>query len=257
MNNLFQKATKNTAKLRLALSGPSGSGKTYTALLLASNLCTNGKPPKVAVADTEHGSASKYADLFDFDVVNFESPFHPDRYGKLIQMAGENGYDVLVIDSLSHAWNGTGGMLEIVDELKARNRSNNSMAVWQEATPIHNRLIENIIAAPLHIIATMRSKQEYLIEKDDGGKVSVRKMGLAPIQRDGMEYEFDVWGEMDINNRLIVSKTRCPELNGRVIEKPGAEMAEALCAWLVTTSSSNGTMSPGEVSEKLYSQEAV
>jgi len=227
MQNLFQKATKQAAKLRLALSGPSGSGKTFTALQIAKHL-----GGKVAFIDTEHGSASKYADLFDFDVVNFDAPYHPDRYGNLLKMAEGAGYDIAIIDSLSHAWNGKGGLLEIVDEEMVRLKTKNSMPAWKKATPIHNALIENILASKLHVIATMRSKQEYLVEKDDKGKTQISKVGLAPIQRDGMEYEFDVWGEMDLENRMSISKTRCTSLTGKVIHRPGKEVAETLTNWL-------------------------
>ena len=227
MNNLFQTATKEAAKLRLAISGPSGSGKTYTSLLIAQEL---GK--KIAYIDTEHGSASKYADLFTFDVINMESPYHPDRFVEYIKMAEQHEYDVIIVDSLSHAWNGKGGLLEIVDNVMARNKSRNNMVGWKEATPIHNRLIENIVSSGLHIIATMRSKQEYVIERDDKGKTTVTKKGMAPIQRDGMEYEFDVWMEMDMDNRGLVQKTRCPELAEGVFKKPGKEVAGILLKWL-------------------------
>ena len=230
MDNLFQKATKEAAKLRLAISGPSGSGKTYTSLLIAQELGS-----KIAYIDTEHGSASKYADLFTFDVINMSSPYHPDTFGQYIQMAEKHGYDVVIIDSLSHAWNGTGGLLEIVDkeaEKLKRNGNFNKMAAWKEATPIHNRLIENIISCGIHIIATMRSKQEYIIEKNEKGKTVINKMGLAPIQRDGMEYEFDVWMEMTIENKGVISKSRCPELAGEVFKHPGKEVANTLVQWL-------------------------
>ena len=107
-------------------------------------------------------------------------------------MAEQHGYDIIIVDSLSHAWNGKGGVLEIVDEVLARKKTSNSMVGWKEATPIHQNLIENIVSSGIHIIATMRSKQEYVIEKDSKGKTQINKKGLAPIQRDGMEYEFDV-----------------------------------------------------------------
>ena len=227
MNNLFQKATKEAAKLRLAISGPSGSGKTYTSLLIAQELGS-----KIAYIDTEHGSASKYADLFQFDVINMESPYHPDRFVEFIKMAEQAGYEVLIIDSLSHAWNGKGGLLQIVDDVMALKKSKNNMVGWKEATPIHNRLIEHIVSSKLHIIATMRSKQEYVIERDEKGKTTVTKKGMAPIQRDGMEYEFDVWMEMDMDNKGLVQKSRCPELANRVFKHPGKEVANTLLQWL-------------------------
>jgi len=231
--SIFKKATKDAARLRLALAGPSGSGKTYTALAVATAMSkADGSISRVALLDTEHASASKYADLFHFDTVSMAAPYHPDRFCKVIQAAAGEGYDVLIIDSLSHAWNGTGGILEIVDQVAARQRSSNSFAAWKEATPIHQRLIEALLGADIHLIATMRSKQEYALEKDGKGKLQVKKLGLAPIQRDGMEYEFDVFAELDMQHRLIVTKSRCPALSDAVIEKPGADLAATLSNWL-------------------------
>lgn len=224
----FRKAVKQEAKLRLAIAGPSGSGKTYTALAIAQAFGGS-----VAVVDTEHGSASKYADLFNFDVMELEAPFHPDRFIQAIREAAAAGYTTIVLDSLSHAWNGQGGLLELVEEAQKRMKSGNSFAAWKDVTPIQNRLVEGIVAAPIHVIATMRSKQEYVQEKDDRtGRTTVRKVGMAPVQRDGFEYEFDVFLDMDINNNAIVSKTRCPALTGRVFSKPGADVAAILIDWL-------------------------
>jgi hypothetical protein len=225
---MFRPAVKHEAKLRMCIAGPSGSGKTWTALSIARHM--NGK---VALLDTEHGSASKYADLWEFDVLEMAPPYHPQRFVKAIEAAAEAGYSVLILDSLSHAWAGTGGLLEIVDEIAARMKTTNSYAAWKDATPIHNALIEAILAAPLHVIATMRSKQDYSMDKDASGKTIVRKVGMQPIQRDGFEYEFDVFAEMDIDNRLIVTKTRCPALAGLVVSKPkGDELTATLLEWL-------------------------
>lgn len=224
---MFKKAIKQEAKLRLAIAGPSGSGKTYTALAIASNL---GK--KIALVDTEHGSASKYADLFSFDVLEMKPPFAPDRFITSIQEAQAMGYDVIILDSLTHAWQGTGGLLDMVDQIAARSSSKNTFAAWKEGTPIYNRLIDSIIQSEIHIIATMRSKQDYAMSKDDQGKTKVEKLGLAPIQREGFEYEFDVVLNIDIDNTAIVSKTRCPALTGGVYKKPGKEIAEILVNWL-------------------------
>ena len=219
----FKKATKAQLKLRMALSGPAGSGKTFTALTLAKWLA-NGQP--VAVIDTERGSASKYADLFEFDVLELDS-FHPKTYVDAINEAVAGGYAVVVIDSLSHAWSGKGGILEIVQ------RKGNSFQAWGEVKPIEAALIEAVTGARIHVIATMRSKTEYVVEKDErSGKSAPRKVGLAPVQRDGMEYEFDVFGELDQENTLLIQKTRCPALTGAVISKPGKALAETLRAWL-------------------------
>jgi cytidylate kinase len=223
----FQKATKKKAKLRMALVGPSGSGKTYTALSVATNL---GK--RVAVVDTERGSASKYADLFEFDALDLET-FAPQQYIDAINAAAKAGYDVLVIDSLSHAWIGTGGALEMVDNIAKRSQSRNSFNAWREVTPQHNAMVDAIIRAPLHVIVTMRAKTEYVMEKDERtGKTVPRKVGIQPVQRDGMDYEFDVVADVDEDHNFIVSKTRCSTLADKVFKRAGTDVAGHLTAWL-------------------------
>lgn len=226
----FQKATKHSAKLRLALAGPAGSGKTYSALSVACALAEK-YGGRVAVVDTEHGSASKYADLFDFDALELES-FHPQRYIEAIDAATEAGYGVLVIDSLSHAWMGKDGALELVDRAAKRTQTGNSFGAWRDVTPLHNALVEAMIGSDLHLIVTLRSKQDYVQEKDDKGRTSIRKVGMAPVQRDGLEYEFDVYGDLDQDNNLMIGKTRCPALSGQVIVKPGKQLAATLEKWL-------------------------
>ena len=221
---MFQKAVKHESKLRLAFAGPSGSGKTYSALAVGTSL------GKVAFVDTEHGSASKYADLFDFDVVNMHAPYHPNKYVQAIQAAADAGYDVLILDSLSHAWNGAGGLLEIVEQASKKYKGN-TYAGWSEGTPLQNALIEAIVGADIHIIATMRSKQDYILVEKNGRQMP-QKVGMAPVQRDGFEYEFDVFLDMDIENNAVVQKTRCPVLAGQVISKPGDQLASTLREWL-------------------------
>ena len=223
----FRKAVKHDAKLRLAISGPSGSGKTYTLLTIAAAL---GGP--VAVVDTEHGSASKYADIFEFDVLELDS-YDPEHLIKIIDQAVEAGFRVLCIDSLSHFWMGKDGELEKVDRAARRMQNPNGFAAWKQVTPIHNALIDKIIGAPLHILASMRTKTEWILDQDERtGKTMPRKVGLAPVMRDGIEYEFDVCGEMDQENTLQITKSRCPKLAGGVFPKPGKELAEVLKEWL-------------------------
>lgn len=218
---MFQKAKKSQSKLRLALVGPSGSGKTYTALTIGKAL---GQP--IAVIDTERGSASKYAgDVAEFDVCELES-FEPERYIKAIESAAAAGYPVLVIDSLSHAWSGTGGALDQVD------RRGGKFQAWRDVTPMHNALIDAILAYPGHVIATMRVKTAYEVSKDEKGRTEVVKLGLEPVQRAGCEYEFDVVGDLDQKHTLKITKSRCSVLADRVIRNPGADVAETLLAWL-------------------------
>ena len=221
----FTKAIRSQIKLRLAIIGPSGSGKTYSSLLLASAL---GK--KIALIDSERNSASKYADLFKFSVLELED-FHPDNFIEAIRSAEEQKFDLLIIDSLSPAWNGHNGALELVDKAAARLKTTNSFAAWREVTPLHNRMIDAILRSDLHIIVTMRTKTEYSLEKTDNGKSTVRRVGMQPIQRDGLEYEFDIVGDMDMTTMLI-TKSRCPALQQSVIQKPGEELAKTILKWL-------------------------
>jgi hypothetical protein len=223
----FSKATKKAAKARVAFDGPSGAGKTWTALEWAAVL---GK--RTALIDTERGSASLYADVFDFDTLPLES-FHPEQYIAAVQAAADAGIAVLVIDSLSHAWMGKDGALELVDRAAKRSPSGNSFTAWRDVTPLHNRLVAALLAAPMHLIVTMRAKTEYVQEKDDRGKTVVRKVGMQAIQRDGLEYEFTIVGDMDVENRLTITKTRCASVAmGQVIHRPGEALARTLLAWL-------------------------
>ena len=215
----FKKATKKKLKAKVALVGPSGAGKTFTAMKIAKGLGQS-----IAVIDTERGSASKYAgDVVDFDVLELDS-FAPLTYVKAIEAA--HGYDVLIVDSLSHAWVGKDGALEQVDRRGGR------FQAWKEVTPMQQQLVDAILAYPGHIIVTMRSKTTYEVEKDDRGRTSVRKLGLAPVQRDGMEYEFDLMGELDDRHNMRVTKSRCPKLADQVIAKPDEAVARVLCEWL-------------------------
>ena len=186
----------------------------------------------MALVDTERGSASKYADLFDFDVLELES-YDPARLIEIIDYVAAKGYRVLCIDSLSHFWIGKDGELDKVDRAARRMQNPNSFAAWKQVTPLHNALIDKMISAPLHILASMRAKTEWILDRDDRtGKTVPRKVGLAPVMRDGIEYEFDVCGDMDQENTLMITKSRCPKLAGGVFPKPGKELADVLKEWL-------------------------
>lgn len=224
----FVRAVKTAAKLRMMIAGPSGSGKTFTALRIAKGLA-QGKP--IAVIDTEHGSASKYADLFEFDVVNMEPPFSPDRMIALIGEAQRAGYAVLVLDSTSHVWEGTGGVLDIVDEAAKRSKSGNTYTAWKEGTPAQNRFVDAIVQSNLHVIATARSKTDYVLV-DDRGRQVPKKVGMAPVQRAGFEYEFDIVLEMDAEHNGVITKSRAVALADAVYKKPGEDVAAQLVDWL-------------------------
>lgn len=225
---MFKKAVRKQAFLRLALMGTAGSGKTYTALLLAKHLGCR----KIAVIDSERGSAKLYSDIVDFDVCELES-FAAERYIDAIVFAERAGYDCIIIDSLSHAWAGKDGILEYKDKRTDVSRSKDSFgAGWRDATPLHNKLVDSILAFKGHVIATLRTKTEYVLEAGANGKMTPRRVGMAPVQRDGVEYEFTVVGDFIEAEKLEITKTRCSALAGQLLTRPGREMAETLVAWL-------------------------
>ena len=228
---MFRKAERKQAKLRLALCGPSGSGKTYSALLIAQGLAPGGK---IALIDTERGSGELYADLTAYDVAPLHPPYTPTRYIEIIKAAESAGYDVLIIDSLSHAWTGEGGVLEMHDRATSASRSGNSFAAWREVTPHHNALVDAIIGANLHIIVTMRTKTAYdMVDDGKGGKKPI-KIGLSPVQRDGMEYEFTTVVDLSVDNHIATAtKDRTRLFDGEHFV-PTPETGEALRDWLMT-----------------------
>jgi len=225
----IEKATKTQAKGRIAIIGPAGSGKTYTALRFAEVLKGD---EKILYIDSEARSSEKYADEFDFDIISLAPPYTVATYEQAIKYASEQeGYGVVVIDSLSHAWAGEGGALEQVDAAKAKYQGNTYVA-WRDVTPAQHKMVEAILQSPKHVIACMRSKMEYSMEKDQAGKTTIRKVGLAPIQREGLDYEFDVVFDIDWDHKAIVSKTRMSSIADKVYVKPGADLAEEILAWL-------------------------
>ena len=223
----FQKASKAKAKARVDLIGPSGSGKTWHALEIATELV--GPGGKIALIDTEHESASKYADRFAFDTLNLES-FSPRNYIEAIKAAADGGYDALIIDSLSHAWMGKDGALEMASA--AEKRSGNKFASWRDVSPEVVRLIESILHSPMHVISTMRSKTEYSLEKDERGKTVPKKVGMGAIFKSEGEYEFDVVGELNQDNEVVITKTRCADLNEKVFKRDGTGIGKILSKWL-------------------------
>lgn len=233
----FKKATKTQAKLRLALAGLAGAGKTYSALAIASAIAEQMRSAghgagRIALIDTEHESASLYADRFDFDTMPLDN-HSPRAYVEGIKEAEQAGYDLIIIDSLSHAWAGKNGALEQKDNAAAR--GGNSWTAWRDITPMHNALVDAMLACRMHLIATMRTKMEY-IQTTEGGKTKIEKVGLAAIQREGMEYEFTIVGDLDLSNMMRVSKTRLAGvLNpGDTFERPGELFARKVYGWLMS-----------------------
>lgn len=200
---MFQRATRKKSRLRLALCGPSGSGKTYSALAIAQGIAQ-----PIAVIDTERGSASLYADMAEFDVMELSPPFAPAVYVQAIREAEKAGYPMLIIDSLSHAWEGEGGVLDMHEKATKAQRSQNSYTAWRNVTPKHNELVTAIIQSPMHIIATLRTKTAYEVQENDRGKKAPVKIGTKPIQREGIEYEFTTVFDMSIENVATASKDR-------------------------------------------------
>lgn len=226
---MFIKAQRTQAKLRLALCGPSGSGKTYTALLIARGLCPEGR---IALLDTERGSGALYSHLTEYDIATLEPPYTPDRYIALIHQAEHAGYQALIIDSLSHAWSGEGGILDLHDKATQASRSGNSFTAWREVTPRHNALVEALIGADLHVLVTMRTKTAYEVTDDGNGKKRPIKVGLAPIQREGMEYEFTVVLDLSVNGHVATaSKDRTGLFDGSYWI-PDRSTGEHLRQWL-------------------------
>jgi len=220
----FQKAERKQAKIKLSLTGPSGSGKTYSALLIASGM---GK--KIGVVDTENRSASLYSKEFNFDVLEIDAPFTVDKYLEAMRLAVKEGYDVLVVDSLSHEWSGSGGLLEQKEALDARGKGN-SYTNWASISKQHEKFLEEVIQLDIHLIGTMRSKQEYILQ-DEKGKQVPKKVGMAPIQREGAEYIFTLVLDMAMSHTADVSKDRTGLFDGKVF-KPTKETGEALIKWL-------------------------
>lgn len=180
----FEKAMRKKARLRLALTGPSGSGKTYSALLIA-----KGIGGKIAVVDTEKGSASLYSDVADFDVLELEPPFSPERFIEAINAAEDAGYGTIIIDSITHEWGGVGGCLELVDTIAKTKYRGNSWSAWSDINPRHRLFLDAILRTNMHVIATMRSKTETA-QVEENGRKKVAKLGMKSEQRDGVEYEF-------------------------------------------------------------------
>lgn len=219
----FQKAVKARAKLRAALFGPSGAGKTWTALAVAS-----GMGDKIALIDSERGSASKYADRFDFDTVDLEKK-SVEEYVSFIKEAAKAGYEVLIIDSLTHAWQ---TLNEEVEKIADARYKGNFWAAWSEGTPLQRKLIDALISYPGHIIATMRSKTEWQTGGGEGNKSRPIRVGLAPEQGKGIEYEFDILFEITPEHLATIIKDRTGKFQDRILEKPGKAFGEELVAWL-------------------------
>lgn len=251
--NPFAPAVKSQLKARVAFDGPTGSGKTWTSLKWATVLA--GDQGKIALIDTERESARLYAPHFTFDTVSFPPPYEVDKLTALLRTADDLGYSVIVIDSLSHFWEGEGGVLDEVDAAGKR-AGGNSYAGWKHGTPLQRNMVDVILGLNAHVIVTMRSKMEYTLEEytDGRGQKKSRpvKIGMAPVQRGGLEYEFTVVGDMDLDHCITFSKSRC-DLLGKTIVQPGREVeaAETFLGWLNDGTPPPPPAEPAEVKQFL------
>lgn len=215
----LRKAKRQQAKIKAAIQGPSGSGKTYSSLLLAKGLA--GSWSKVAIIDTENGSADLYDGLGDYNVITMDEPYSPEKYIEAIEACESAGMTVCILDSISHCWD---FLLEYHDSLKG-----NSYTNWAKVTPRHKKFVEKILQSPIHIIATMRTKQDYVLNQKDG-KYVPEKVGLKAIQRDGVDYEFTLVFDIDLNHQVVASKDRTKVFMDRpsfvITENTGLEILE-------------------------------
>lgn len=220
----FRRAEKKKAKLRLALIAPAGHGKTYSALRLAKGMGGN-----IALIDTEAGRGDLYGSEFEYDIVTMSAPFYPEKYIAALKVAEEAGYDIVIIDSLSHAWVGEGGLLD--QQGKLADTGKNSFAAWRTITPKHNQLVDTIIGSKCHVIVTLRAKPEYVTEEDERGKKVVKKIGLAPQFRDGIDFEMTVALDVYENHMAKASKDNT-HVFGDEIKQVTEETGKSLMTWL-------------------------
>ncbi len=226
----IKQAVRQQKKFRAAVCGPSGSGKTYTSLALATGLANGGR---ILVIDSEDSSSSLYADEFSFEVLELPNT-DINTYIEAIDLADKNGFDVVVIDSASHAWE---SVMENVDAHVKRNRGGNSFQAWGDVgTPLYRKLLARILQSNAHVICTIRSKTDYVMEEytDSQGRKKTKpvKVGLAPVFRQGGEYEFDVVANVDLDHNLVVEKSRLSFLADKSFHKAGKELGTKIKEWL-------------------------
>lgn len=217
------KAERKKAKIKLGLQGPSGSGKTYSALLLAFGLTEDWS--KIAIIDTENHSANMYAHLGGFNVLPLEPPYNPEKFIKAIRLCVTAGMEVVIIDSISHEWEGTGGILDTHSQM-----TGNSFTAWAKLTPRHNAFVQEMLQSPVHILATTRTKQDYVLV-DKNGKMVPEKVGLKGITRDGMDYEFTLVFDLDIKNNASASKDRTGLFFGQPEQKISTQTGSKIREW--------------------------
>tara|TARA_R110000765_G_scaffold8432_1_gene27189 strand:+ start:4597 stop:5463 length:867 start_codon:yes stop_codon:yes gene_type:complete len=222
----FVQATKFKSKLRLLIEGLSGSGKTWSSLLMAAGL-----GGKIAVIDSENGSSAAYKNNFDFDLLVLEAPFSSTKYIEAIHLAEKGGYDTIIIDSISHEWNGEGGCIDMHSKIEG-----NSYTAWAKITPLHNKFIQVMLASKCHIIATARTKSDVVMQEGTnkrGSKIQIpKKVGMKAEQRDGLDYEFTTVLRLDNNNTFEATKDRSGIFKDKLGETLTSEYATSILSWL-------------------------
>jgi hypothetical protein len=227
----LRKTNRSHAKIRLAIQGPSRSGKTYSSLLLAHGLCNDWN--KIAVIDTENKSADLYSHLGDYNVITLTAPFTPERYAEALDKCENSGMEVIIIDSLSHEWEGDGGILDTHAQM-----AGNSFTNWSKITPRHNALVQRILNSNTHVIATVRSKQDYVLTERNGKQVP-EKVGMKGIQRDGLEYDFTIVFELDISNYAKCTKDRTQQFSKNIPYKIDEKIGELIKKWFLVIKPEN------------------
>lgn len=233
----LRKATRKKAKIRLGLSAVSGGGKTYSAILIAKGLV--GDLSKACIIDTESGSADLYAHLGDYNVLPLTAPFSPERYVEAIRACEKAGMEVIIIDSISHEWDGKGGCLEIVEQLGGKYQD------WAKVTPRHQSFLDAIIHSSSHVITTVRRKQDYEMTKDNNGRMKVEKGGLKEITREGFEYELTINLELDTKHNATASKDRTDLFMGKPAFVPTVETGETIAKWCEQGEDAFNVVAPG------------
>lgn len=234
----IRKAERKKAKLRLGVAAPSGAGKTLSSLLLAFGI--TGDWSKVGLIDTENGSGELYVGhtvdtvdgpvtIGDYLYCRIEPDYEVKKYVNAIKGMEVAEVECIIADSLSHAWSGAGGLLD--KQSKIADKSGNSYTAWRNVTPEHNLLVDTMLGSSSHIIATMRSKQEYVLETNEKGKQAPKKVGMAPVQREGMEYEFTVMLDIDMKHVASASKDRTSIFDGKYFQIT-PKTGQTLKAWL-------------------------
>lgn len=220
----LQTASRQDIKIKMALQGPSGSGKTYSALLLAYGLCSNWS--KIAVVDSENQSSALYAHLGKYQILPLQAPFTPESYIEAITICENKGIEVVILDSITHEWAGLGGILDIHAQVKGLNSYTN----WLKVSPRHEAFVQKILQSPVHIISTIRSKQDYVLVEKNGKQVP-EKAGIKAIQRANLDYEFTLLFELDKSNKATTTKDRTSLFYGKPAFTITADTGKQILNW--------------------------